>query len=265
MQEAKSKLDAGDLQGALEAAINLVKDNPTNYQARTFLFELSLFSGDWERASRQLDAIGHQDANATIGSMIYRQSLEVEKKRLKYFADGLKPDFITAVPEYVEDLLLANNRLREGNFAEAREILDKVEESRPAFACQINGQETEDFRDYNDLTMCVFEAIHKDQYLWVPFSEIGKIEFSAPKTLRDLFWTQATIELKNGMGGEMLLPVLYANSFKSENNQIRLGRMTDWQNLGEEIYLGEGLRMFWANGKEKAMPEIKEIKFVEER
>ena len=38
------------------------------------------------------------------------------------------------------------------------QLLDKIEEERPAFACKVNGEEKEDFRDYNDLTMCVFEV-----------------------------------------------------------------------------------------------------------
>ncbi|MCV4785210.1 tetratricopeptide repeat protein, partial [Escherichia coli] len=81
MNDAKLKLDAGDLKGAIEEAIKLVKTNPTNVSARTFLFELSCFSGDWERAEKQLDAIGHQDANAMVGTLIYRQNLKAERDR----------------------------------------------------------------------------------------------------------------------------------------------------------------------------------------
>jgi type VI secretion system protein ImpE len=74
MNDANLLLDKGDLTGAVEAALRLVKTNPTNATARTFLFELCCFSGEWERAEKQLDFIGHQDANSMIGSMIYRQN-----------------------------------------------------------------------------------------------------------------------------------------------------------------------------------------------
>jgi protein involved in temperature-dependent protein secretion len=67
MNDAKLQLDAGNLTGAVEAALKLVKTNPTNEAARTFLFELSCFSGEWERAEKQLEVIGHQDAKAMIG------------------------------------------------------------------------------------------------------------------------------------------------------------------------------------------------------
>lgn len=197
-----------------------------------------------------------------IGALIFRQNLKAERDRLKLFSDSQKPEFIMPPPDYVIGLLTANNRLREGNAAEAREILDKVEEERPAFACKINGEEAEDFRDYNDLTSCVFETIVKDTYVWLPIEQVEKIEFFPPKSLRDLFWIQAKVETTNGTNGEMFFPALYANSFKSGNDQVRLGRMTDWQAMGEEIYVGEGMRMFWSEGKDKPILELNEIVFT---
>ena len=262
MNEAKAQLDAGNLSGAVEAALNSVKAKPTDVAARTFLFELACFSGDWERAEKQLDVIGHQETNAMIGSLIYRQNLKAERDRLKLFSDSQKPEFMMSPPDYVIGLLTANNRLREGNLAEAREILDQVEEQRPAFTCKINGEEASDFRDYNDLTACVFEVIVKDTYVWLPIEQVEKIEFIAPKSLRDLFWIQAKVETTNGTNGEMFFPALYANSFKSDNDQIRLGRMTDWRDAGSEIFVGEGMRMFWFDGKDLPVLELNEIEFT---
>ncbi len=262
MNEAKTQLDAGNLSGAVEAALNVVKKSPTDVTARTFLFELSCFSGDWERAEKQLDVIGHQDNNAMIGSLIFRQNFHAERSRLKLFSDSQKPEFLMPPPDYVIGLLTANNRLREGNAKEARELLDQIENERPAFACKINGVEAEDFRDYNDLTSCVFEVIVKDTYIWLPMEQVEKIEFIAPKSLRDLFWIQAKVETVNGTNGEMFFPSLYANSFKSENDQVRLGRMTDWKDLGEDVYIGEGMRMFWSEGKDKPILELNEIEFT---
>ncbi|CAN5355785.1 type VI secretion system accessory protein TagJ [soil metagenome] len=264
MNEAKSQFDAGNLKGATEAALAAVKANPTDEQARTFLFELSCFSGDWERAERQLDVIGHQDAKAMIGTLIYRQCFEAERKRAGYFSESLKPEFLSTPPDYIYGLLTANNRLREGNADEAREILDKADAERPAFACRVNGAEAVDFRDYNDLTLGILEAIIKDSYVWIPFEEIVKIEIMPPKSLRDLFWIQAKVETDNGTNGEMLIPSLYVNSWKSDNDQIRLGRMTDWRDAGSEIFIGEGMKMFWTGAEDLPILEIETIEFVKE-
>ena len=262
MNEAKTQLDAGNLKGATEAALAAVKGKPTDEQARTFLFELSCFSGDWERAERQLDVIGHQDTNAMIGALIYRQAFEAERKRAKYFSESLKPEFLDTPSDWVYGLLTANNRLREGNAAEAREILDKIDEERPAFACKINGADAADFRDYNDLTLGILEVIIKDSYVWIPFEQIVKIEIEKPKSLRDLFWLQGKVETDNGTNGEVLIPALYSDSWRSDNDQIRLGRMTDWRDAGEEIFIGEGMKMFWADGQDKPIVEVETVEFV---
>lgn len=261
MNDAKLKLDAGDLKGAVEAAINLVKTNPTNVAARTFLFELSCFSGEWERAEKQLEMIGHQDANALVGSLIYRQNFHNERNRMRLFSDGLSPEFVTAKPAYLDDLLSAINRIREGNILEARTLLDKVEEERPAFPCEINGVRFSDIRDYNDVTMCVFEVFIKDSYVWLPFEQVQSIKFPKPKTLRDLFWIQAEIEMLNGTSGEMFIPALYSGSWQSDNDAVRLGRMTDWRDIGEDMFTGEGMRIFWMDGKDRSILDMESIVF----
>ncbi len=264
MNEAKLQLDAGNLSGAIEAALAHVKSKPTDIPARIFLFELSCFSGDWDRAEKQLDVIGAQDPKAMIGSLIYRQNFKAERDRARFFSDGLQPGILAPPPRYVEDMIQANNRIREGNIAEARAIMDKVEEERPAFKSSVNGSEVSDFRDYNDSTMCIFEVLLKDQYLWLPIEHVQKIEFFKPKSLRDLFWIQAQVDLIEGTGGEMFFPSLYAGSWKNDNDQVRLGRMTDWRDLGEEIFVGEGTKLFWMDGRDRSIFDIQTIEFDHE-
>jgi type VI secretion system protein ImpE len=261
MNEVKAKLDAGDLKGAVEAALAVVKSNPTNVQARTFLFELSCFSGDWDRAEKQLEVIGHQDAAAAIGTLMYRQNFHNERNRLRLFADGLSPEFVTAKSPQIDVLLNAINRQREGSMLEVRTLLDKVEEERPAFPCKVNGTNYSDFRDYNDLTMCVFEVFIKDSYVWLPFEQIRSVKFVKPKTLRDLYWIQGEVEMMSGTAGEMFFPALYAGSAQSENDAVRLGRMTDWRDAGEEVFVGEGLRQFWMDGNDRSILDIESIEF----
>jgi len=261
---AKIKFDEGDLAGAIAAAIESVKKNPTDVSARIFLFELSTFSGDWDRAEKQLDAIGHQDGNAAIGSLIYRQNFHNERERMNVFEHSSQPGSITQMPGYVGDLVQAVDNARRGETAQARELLDKVEEERPAFPVEIDGQKYEDFRDYNDLTMCVFEAFLKDNYVWLPFEEVVSVEFLEQKSLRDIFWPQAKVELTNGSVGEMFLPALYTNSWKSDDDQIRLGRAVDWRDIGDEVYLGEGVRLYWMDGQQKSALDIRTITFIRE-
>jgi type VI secretion system protein ImpE len=261
MDETRALLEAGNLNGAIEAALKTVKTKPTDVKARTFLFELSLFSGDWDRADRQLDAIAHQETNAMFGAMVYRQSLAVEKEREKLFSHGVAPEFLTPPPQYVMELIYAINSIKEGRIAEARDVLNKVEEERPAFTCRVNGTEVEDFRDCNDITSAVLEVIIKDNYIWVPIEQIVKLTIMPPKTLRDLFWLQAELETDNGTKGEVIIPALYSGSYRSNDDQVRLGRGVDWRDLGNDLYVGEGMKLFWMNGKATPIFEIREVEF----
>lgn len=261
MEAAKLKLDESDLGGAIAAAIEIVKKKPTDISARTFLFELSCFSGDWERAEKQLDAIGHQDPQAGLGTLIYLQNFKCERDRINLFEHSSPPEIITPLPDYVKDQLKGVDLVRKGEIANAREIFDKVEEERPAFAVTVNGETYEDFRDYNDLTMCVFEAFIKDSYVWLPFEEVVSMEFLERKSLRDIYWPQAKVELVGGTKGEMFLPSLYVNSWKNSDDEVRLGRSVDWRDLGGDLFTGEGSRLFWMDGKEKPSLDIQTITF----
>ncbi|MBC7911912.1 MAG: avirulence locus temperature-dependent protein secretion protein [Pyrinomonadaceae bacterium] len=263
MEKAKALLDAGELEGAVEQLISDVKANPTDVTLRTFLFEAFCFAGEWERAEKQLDVIGHQSMQTAIGVQAYRNNIKAERDRQRLFTDGLQPHFLSEPPAYVDLLLTANNRLREGNLAEARETLDRAEEERPALAGKLNeNREFNDFRDYNDATGSVLELIVKDQYTWLPFEQIRRIEIAEPKNLRDLLWANARIESLDGTMGEVFLPTLYAGSSAHENNQVRLGRMTDWREAGGDIYTGVGMRLFLVNDEEdKALLEVRSVEF----
>lgn len=262
MNEAKTLLAANDLNGAIEAAINHVKSKPTDMTARTFLFEMLIFAGEFERAEKQLDVLGQQDVNAMIGTQIYRQCIAAERVRQKVFTADAEPQFITAKPAHVGLLLDAIRALRNGNTVEAREKLDQSENDRPANSGKINGEQTfADFRDYNDLTTGVLEVFLKGEYVWMPLENIKKIKIDQPQTLRDLCWTQATVEAIDGTNGEVHLPALYVNSFKHSDKEIRLGKATDWIDASEDIFLGAGARLFWLDGQAQPLTEIKTLEF----
>ena len=112
--------------------------------------------------------------------------------------------------------------------------------------------------------MCVFEVFIKDNYVWLPFEEVVSVEFLEQKSLRDIYWPQANVELINGTAGEMFIPSLYVNSWKSPDDQIRLGRSVDWREVGSELYVGEGSRLFWMDGKQMPALDIKTITFIKE-
>jgi type VI secretion system protein ImpE len=259
MATARELLDAGDLRGAIEQLTGEIKSNPTDTRRRTFLFELLSFAGEFDRAEKQLDVIGHQDVKAEIGVATYRNCLKAERDRRRLFTDGLQPHFLLEPPAYVDLHLAAINRLREGNYDEARALLDKAEEQRPALEGTFNGQPFGDLRDGDDVLSPVLELVIKDQYTWLPYEQIRSIEIEPPKGLRDLIYTPAKVEAVNGSEGEVLLFALYPDSAAHENDQVKLGRMTDWKNLGEAVIRGSGLHLLFVGEEDKALLEARRV------
>jgi len=259
MATAKELFDQGRLAAATEAITAEVKANPSDLQRRTFLFELLCFSGDWDRAEKQIDVLAQQSMESAVSVHVYRDNIKAERERKKLFSEGSHPHFLIEPPAYVDVHFEALDRLRKGDPKAAREALDRAEEARPAFAGKWNDETFSDFRDYNDLTGPVLELIVKDKYAWLPFEQIRRIEIDAPRKLRDLVWLPARIQAADGTTGEVYIPVLYAGSSEQGDDRIRLGRMTEWKAIGEEVYAGCGQRLFLADDQERSILETRTV------
>ncbi len=141
-------------------------------------------------------------------------------------------------------------------------MLDRAEEERPAASGTLNGQAFQDFRDYDDVVGPVLELVVKDTYAWLPFEQITRLEIEAPRRLRDLLWAPARIEATDGTIGEVYIPALYAGSSEHPNTQVKLGRMTDWKRVSEELSLTVGLRMFLVDREDKPIFEVRSVEFA---
>jgi type VI secretion system protein ImpE len=261
MAQAKELFEAGKLDEAIQQVTNEVKADPVDTSRRTFLFELLCFAGEWERAEKQLDVIGHQSTQAELGAMIYRANIKAENERRRLFAEGVQPHFLKEPPAYVDLNITALNQLRQGQLAEARITLDRAEEERPEMSGTLDGQEFQDFRDYDDFVAPVIELIVKDKYVWMPFEQIKSIEIQPPKQLRDLLWASARVEALDGTVGEVYVPGLYAGTSEHSDDQARLGRLTDSQKIGDDLYRTVGLRMFRVGEDDKTLFEVRSIQF----
>ena len=255
-------LQAGHLSAAIEQLNQEVRSRPADIQRRTFLFELLCFAGDYQRAERQLDVIGHQSATAEVGVQVYRNILTAEAARQRLFTEGLRPDFLFDPPSYVLWHLQALNRLRENQPTEADALLAQAASARVPLQGQLDGVPFSDFRDGDDLFAPLLEVIVYNRYVWLPFEHVKQLHLSAPKRLRDLLWLPATLEAHSGPVGEVFLPVLYAGSHTHADELVKLGRMTDWLDVGAGLARGLGQRLFFSDGQERAMLEVRELTFT---
>lgn len=269
MPTAKELLEQGNLKGAIEEQTRLVKESPSDNQRRTSLFELLCFAGEWDRAEKQLSALSQPDPKAPgamqaqLALQVYVSNLNAERERVKVFQQGARPHFLRPVPAYVELHIQALSLVRERKLAEARELLDRAEEERPALPGAANGEPFADFRDFDDLVGPVLEVLHNGRYVWLPYEQIRRIEIHEPKKLRDLIWAGAKVEADDGTTGDVFVPALYAGSSRHEDDLVKLGRMTDWVSLSEDLQVGVGLRSFLVDEEDRSIFETKTVEFDE--
>ncbi len=261
MTKARESYQEGKLAVAIELQTGEVKARPADVSARIFLFELLCFAGSLDRAEKQLDVVGHQSAEMEIGAEIYRQVLAAERARRAVFTDGRLPDFLAAPPDYAPLHLEAISLQRENQPEKARTLLANALDMHPALAGEVDGQKFNEFED-SDLFLSPFlELIVNDKYAWLPFEQIQRIEIYRPTHLRDLVWARAKLEAWGGDLGEVFLPVLYPGTSDHDSEIVKLGRQTEWMELGAGLFRGAGQRLFVIDGSERVMLEIAEVSF----
>jgi len=261
---AEKLLEAGHLSAAVEQLNQEVRSRPSDIQRRTFLFELLCFTGDGQRAERQLDVLGHQSATAEIGVQVYRHILIAEQARQRLFSEGVHPNFLFPPPSYVHLHLEALHHLCNHQPAEAVVLLDESQRSQPLLKGSLAGQPFAEWRDGDDLLAPFLEVIVHDKYVWLPFEQIKDLHITPPKRLRDLLWVPATLEAHSGPVGEVFLPVLYPDSHRHADERVKLGRMTDWIDMGEGVTLGAGQHLFFIDGQDRGILEVRDIEFAME-
>jgi type VI secretion system protein ImpE len=250
---------ANQLSEAIDAQLKEVKANPQDHNRRLFLFELLAFAGELDRAARQIDAVNYGQMELDVAVLGYRKLLESEKARRALFSSGQQPEFLMDPPEHVRQRLEAVNCIRNNQPAEASQLLAKAAEATPAVTGTLNDKPFTLLRDADDLFGGVLEGFAMGKYFWVPLEQVETLAMNAPRFPRDLLWVNARLQMRNGPKGEVFLPALYPGSHESGDNQIKLGRATDWKTLDDGATLGIGLRTFLVGDEPRTLLEWREL------
>jgi type VI secretion system protein ImpE len=235
---------AGRLAEAVQAQTAAVKSNPADPARRTFLFELLVFSGDLDRAHKQLDALRHDQIELDAATAMYRNLLKVEQVRRQLFTDGVRPQFLAPPPEHLSLRLEALDRLRSGDQAGAADLLRRAADIAPEVRGILNGQSFVGFADGDDRFGGILEVMSEERYFWLPIEQIESLATNPPESPRDLLWAPARLDVRDGAAGGVFLPVLYPGSHEHPDDAIKLGRVTDWQPLAGELFRGIGAHTF---------------------
>jgi type VI secretion system protein ImpE len=251
---------AGHLQQAIDAQIQEVKASPGDQGKRLFLFELLTFAGDLDRAMRQINAVTYGQLELDVAVHNYGNLLNAENSRRKLFREGVRPNFLMEAPDHVKLRLDAVDRLRDNQPAEATALLAKAHEATPAVAGRLNDKPFKALRDCDDLFAGVLEVMAKGKYFWVPLDQVVTLGLNAPRFPRDLIWVPAHLEMGGeGATGEVWLPALYPMTHEHADDQVRLGRSTDWVQADGGPVLGRGVRTFLVDDDAVGLLEWREV------
>ncbi len=262
---AKELFDAGNLSGAIEQVTQDVKSNPRDLKSRIFLFELLCFAGEFQRAQRQLDAAAQTsgDVKIEMGAQAYRNLLEAEKLRREFFTGAHKtPKFFSEPPAYTALHIDAVGKLHGQEWDALEQLMEQSASVRQPLSGQCNGKAFSDFHDGDDLLSPFLEVLFQSDYYWLPLEQIERVEIPAPTTLRDLLWTPANVQLSDGPLGDLLIPAQYYGSHENPDDLVKLGRMTNWNSVGNDHLSGLGQRTFFADDTEYPLLEIRTLEFT---
>jgi type VI secretion system protein ImpE len=226
---------SGKLSEAIQALTAELRNHPADSRRRTFLFELLCFAGQYDRAEKHLNLLTQASHDAELGGLLYRSALVAERQRQALFERG-------------------QNAENDSN-------------SRPSGPGTLNGKP---FRSLEDLDPRIgprLEMFVAGEYVWLPFEHIGTVRMQPPKFLRDTLWASAVVQtgpsFKGQDFGEVLIPVLSPFSWQHSSDDVKLGRLTDWKQEGDEL-IPFGQKLLILDDEETIpMLEIRELQFDE--
>lgn len=259
MEVARQLIVGGRLRDAIERLSALIRERPADPAIRSLLFECLVFDGNRERALRQVDAIGSGSPAAEAGAAFYRNLLHAEERRQSARKGAAEPDTLLAAPAFLATHLRALALLDAGQAAESRSCVERALGERRAVKGSVDGKEFGDLCDADDLLSPFFELAVLDRYFWVPWEQIRRIELDPLRTTRDLLWLSVRVELEGGrMLGGVTYP-LYPGSSDNSDEEVKLGRTTDWFDCGAGLMRGAGRKQLFIDEDEVPLAGLQEI------
>ena len=259
---AEEAVKAGQLEDALKALQDAIRQSPADAKLRRFLFQLHCVLGNWEKALTQLQVLSELDSESAMLASIFQPVMQCEMLRAEVFA-GKRSPIVFGEPEHWVGLLVqANSLIAQGEAKAARELQMQALDAAPTTSGTLNGQPFEWLADADSRLGPVFEAMIDGKYCWVPMSRIKSLLIEPPKDLRDLVWAPANFIWTNGGDAMGFIPARYPGTERAEDNALKLARKTEWKDNGEEIFTGLGQRLFTTDQMEIPLFEIRTVEFA---
>lgn len=258
---AEAALAVGDLAGARSALVGAIRAAPGDVALRSFLFQLSCVTGDWDRAAKQLDVVAQLDPAAMDLASDYRAAIAAEAVRSNVFAGRARPAIFGATAPWLDGMIAALAQDAAGESDAAADARAAALEAAPSRAGEIDGAPFAWLADADTRLGPVLEVVMNGAYRWLPFAEIARLEVTPPTDLRDAVWTVAMLTVTGGGEWPVLIPTRYPGSEASPDAAIALARRTEWIPLGGDHAAGLGQRLLAHDRGDVALLDLRALSF----
>jgi type VI secretion system protein ImpE len=215
---------------AIEALTAFLREHPSDTVQRTFLFELLCFAGEFTRAEKQLAVLSSGSAEKETGAIVYYAALHAERTRHELFEKQNFPADSPVSP-----------------------------------SGELNGKPFTEIRDADADVGARLEVFAAGSYVWIPFEHVASLEMGPPQRLRDTLWAPALVQAAptfKGMDlGEVLIPAIYPFSWKQPDQQVWLGRLTEYLENEDGGESPVGQKMLVVDGEEFPFLEVRSLTF----
>jgi type VI secretion system protein ImpE len=107
------------------------------------------------------------------------------------------------------------------------------------------------------------EVFVAGQYTWIPLEHLAFVQMGEPSRLRDLLWAPARVQAGPGFQGlelgEVLTPVMSPLSWQESDDEVRLGRVTDWKELEDGTIVPVGQKLLLVDDEPFPFLEVRKL------
>ena len=258
---ALDALRSGDVQGALAALKQEVRDAPRDARLRTFLFQMFCITGEWHRALAQLAAAAELDPAALPMAEAYRVAVRCEVLREKVFRGEKAPTVLGDPGPWLPLLIEATRRLAAGEAGQASELRERAFEAAAETSGTLNDTPFAWIADADPRLGPALDLFVNGTYYWVPFERIRTLRIEPPADLRDQVWMPARITWSNGGEAIGFIPARYPGSATAEP-ALALARRTQWDDAAPDWSLPSGQRMLMTDTGETAVMDLRHLEIT---
>jgi type VI secretion system protein ImpE len=252
----------GRLHDAVQAAIEEVRDAPSDVDKRWMLATLFCFEGDLDRADKHLQTILSSAPDLSAEVLLFRNLLRGEAARRQCFLEGRVPAFPEPPSESHKQLLRALMHIACGESDAAAALLHDVANAQSILSGECDGTPFTDLRDWDDVLATVIEVITVNgDYYWLGMEQLREIRLEPVAEARDMLWRGAQIITYDHEALAVHFPVLYPDSANDPDDLIRLGRAAEWVESAGGILRGKGVRSFQVGDETRPFVNIEVLRF----